>query len=283
MSKARPSIPENLKVALLRETNYRCGYCMMNITPAAYFTENRDKTDERVKKFVEDFNQKNKLAAEGSASILTIAEVNDLLPTYYQSYDCAHIEPYNEEDPETNSLLNLIALCKSCHWKSEPQHNNAIIPKEQLKALKLHWMIASGRFTRLEIDVLMGLYNALILCRSDNIKVYCPSYICLRAFDEDDRPTTSTLLPNGERPRITPVVPIQRPTILLFQNIVNQNFVATLPQMPYDMLNERVLNYMPDTDIIFNTYDLVLSEPGAKFCQKFHEAYQELDKIETQC
>ena len=128
MSKARPPIPENIKVALLRETNYRCGYCMMNITPAAYYTENRNST-----------------------------EAKEVVPTYYQPYDCAHIEPYNEEDPTTNSFYNLIALCKNCHWKTEPKHSNAIIPKEQLKALKLHWMIASGRFTRLEIDVLMEM------------------------------------------------------------------------------------------------------------------------------
>ena len=246
----RKAISKKIKESLLRETNYRCGYCMMNITPAAYFTENRNST-----------------------------EAKDVDPTYYQMYDCAHIEPYNEEDPETNSFYNLIALCKNCHWKSEPLHNNAIITKEQLKALKLHWLVASGRFTRLEIDVLMDLYNAHNLCKSGNIKVYCPSYIHLRAVDEYNRPTTHLILPNGERPHIRPVFPVQRPAILLFRNIVNQKFVA-IPHLPDDMLNERVLFYMPDTDVIFNTYDLELCPPGGQFCQNFHEAYKELDKIE---
>jgi len=93
----RDSIPEETKIKLLRETNYRCGYCMKNITPAAYCTDER-----------------------GSK------EANEI-PTYYQPYDAAHIEPYDKTDPETNSFYNLIALCKECHWKSEPkaqQHNN---------------------------------------------------------------------------------------------------------------------------------------------------------------
>ncbi|MBT4921857.1 MAG: hypothetical protein HON23_02460 [Rickettsiales bacterium] len=40
---------------------------------------------------------------------------------YYQTYDVAHIEPYDENNPLTNDFENLIAMCKSCHIESEPR------------------------------------------------------------------------------------------------------------------------------------------------------------------
>jgi 5-methylcytosine-specific restriction endonuclease McrA len=100
MSKQRTPPAEETKVKLLRETNYRCGYCLKNITPVAYFTENRNSKEAQTK-----------------------------IPKYYQPYDVAHIVPYNETQDQ--SFENLIALCKECHWKSESGHNNAMIPREK--------------------------------------------------------------------------------------------------------------------------------------------------------
>ena len=234
MSKARPAIPEKTKVALLRETNYRCGYCMMNITPAAYFTENRNSH-----------------------------EAKNTIPAYYQPYDCAHIEPYNEEDPETNSFYNLIALCKNCHWKTEPQHNNTIIPKEQLKALKLHWMIASGRFTRLEIDVLMGLCSNAQWCRN-------PEFGVIKIEGDTCYVGLGTVIDN------VPSVKTSYFNEFMFSKIMQSQFCGTLYHKGNFMegLGGNVTHYPTKMMYIF------LQPNGNYFCQKFHEAYKELDKID---
>jgi hypothetical protein len=256
MSKARPPIPENTKVALLRETNYRCGYCIMNITPAAYFTENRCST-----------------------------EAKEVVPMYYQPYDCAHIEPYNEEDPATNSFYNLIALCKNCHWKTEPKHSNAIITKEQLKALKLHWMIASGRFTRLEIDVLMELYkvhvNALDIMKNFTTVGTPDIYIRYRELHKQEmwihlvlkpinNQTETYIDPNfncNEEMSLKPSIYVITYMYFLFFKVIDKKFL-------HDDGNQLQVNgAIPFTH-------LSLTELGIEFCKKFHEAYKELDKIE---
>ena len=242
MSKARPPIPEKTKVALLRETNYRCGYCMMNITPVAYFTENRNSH-----------------------------EAKNTIPTYYQPYDCAHIEPYNEEDTETNSLLNLIALCKSCHWKSEPQHNNAIIPKDELKALKLYWMIASGRFTRLEIDVLMECFKAQTGGNSNKKWVYIESMNTAES-NMWSKPAkynnlTVNLNQNGDFKMARIVV--QQISGYLCDKIEQLGFIH------YEKLPQGAL---VGTAADYGKYSI--TDLGIDFCKNFHEAYQELDKIE---
>jgi hypothetical protein len=120
---------EEMGLALLRETNYRCGYCLKNITPIAYYTDNRN-----------------------------LKEAKEIVPSYYNQYQKAHIVPKSDKTrPNDNSFENLLALCPNCHWATEQNHTNAAITLGGLKKQKLYWMIASGRLTRLEIDILMSL------------------------------------------------------------------------------------------------------------------------------
>ena len=175
---------------------------------------------------------------------------------YYQPYDCAHIEPYNEEDHATNSFYNLIALCKNCHWKTEPKHSNAIITAAQLKALKLHWMIASGRFTRLEIDAISQTYDGL-----ESSKKYPWIRMMLRLEDVNGKELRII------HPWVYITLSLNAP---LYKNLIDLKFIR--------FVDSRSI--IADNDISFNPVYFYLTEPGLAFCKNFHEAYQELDKIE---
>ena len=73
---------------------------------------------------------------------------------FYNIHDRAHIEPNSKVKDKFEDFYNLLALCKQCHWEiDKPQ----MLRTQELKKQKLYWMIASGRFTRLEIDILMSL------------------------------------------------------------------------------------------------------------------------------
>ena len=215
---------------------------MKNITPAAYFTEER-----------------------GSK------EANEI-PTYYQPYDVAHIEPYDDTDPETNSFYNLIALCKECHWKSEPRHKNAIIPKNELKELKLYWMIASGRFTRLEIDLLFDLCN--------------PGSKSL---------ATHTILSNNgdkilkfnlkesftlENPNVLIHFQIPKTLISFIRNLIRQRLICYVVEDSDNKIQikqEFTATYSLNLNNIgSNCYSVIPTEDGKAFCKKFQDIYPDL-------
>lgn len=124
---------QQIKRELLQETNYRCGYCMRNITPKMYYID-------------EEATQKTPVFDYTYRKI-------------YNIHDRAHIEPNSDIEDDFKDYYNLIALCKQCHWEiDKPKMLNIT----ELKRQKLYWMTANGRFTRFEIDLLMKLYNNMV-------------------------------------------------------------------------------------------------------------------------
>lgn len=116
---------DKMRKALLEETNYRCGYCMRNITPRVYYLN-----DDPDKKPIHDY-------------------------VYYNIFDRSHIIPNALVRDNYKDFYNLLALCKICHKEID---DAKMLDTTELKRLKLHWLVASGRFSRLEIDCLMTLY-----------------------------------------------------------------------------------------------------------------------------
>lgn len=233
----RSNISEKLKIELLRETNYRCGYCMKNITPLSFYTEERNT--EKAKN----------------------------IPTYYQPYDVAHIEPFDKNDPNTNEFENLIALCKECHLKTEPVHKNSAIPKESLLELKLHWITSSGRITKIEIDSIFILHNSEF--HQFTPDMHPSTFSRIREIDN----SLFDLKRNETRP-IKPTIVMSIPInlIFLFDRIIKYNFVTMSPEKPKTITNLTSLN--TGIPIFFNNHELTLTEMGRRFCNKFSTAYK---------
>lgn len=243
---------EKIRKALLRETNYRCGYCMCNITPRVYYLD-----DDPNKKPVHDY-------------------------IYYNVFDRAHITPNALVHDKYKDFYNLLALCKMCHKEID---DAKMLDTKQLKALKLHWMIASGRFTRLEIDVLMELYkvhvNALDIMKNFTTVGTPDTHIRYRELHKQEmwihlvltpinNQTETYIDPNfncNEDMSLKPSIYVITYMYFLFFKVIDKKFL-------HDDGNKLQVN-----GAIPFTY-LSLTELGIEFCKKFYEAYQELDKIE---
>jgi predicted restriction endonuclease len=72
---------DKMREMLLQETNYRCGYCMRNITPRRYQFLGKADDDYR---------------------LLNV-------------FDRAHLIPHRITQDNYKDFYNLIALCKICH------------------------------------------------------------------------------------------------------------------------------------------------------------------------
>jgi len=136
---------EKIRKKLLEETNYRCGYCMRNITPRVYYLSDNPNP-------IHDYEIYNYEERK-----------------FYNISDRAHITPNAEVADGFKDLYNLIALCKTCHHEVDKA---GMLGTNQLRKLKLHWMVASGRFTGLEIDCIMNLYKAQNFKSSDKRWIY---------------------------------------------------------------------------------------------------------------
>lgn len=252
-----------MRKALLRETNYRCGYCMRNITPRVYYLDNNPNP-------VHDYEIYNYNKRK-----------------FYNISERCHITPRAEEDDDFKDFYNLIALCKICHHEVD---KSGILGKDderktELAKLKLHWMIASGRFTRLEIDVLMELYkvhvNALDIMKNFTTVGAPDTYIRYRELRKQEmwihlvltpinNQTETYIDPNfncNEERSLKPSIYVITYMYFLFFKVIDKKFL-------HDDGNKLQVN-----GAIPFTY-LSLTELGIDFCKKFYEAYQELNKIE---
>ncbi len=128
---------EKIRKALLEETNYRCGSCMRNITPRVYYLDDGPDKNPIHDYVIYNYEKKEE-------------------QKFYNISDRCHIIPNAEVKDGYNDFYNLIALCKICHHEVDKAK---MLDITELKRLKLHWMIASGRFTKIEFDCLFDLYD----------------------------------------------------------------------------------------------------------------------------
>ena len=133
---------EKIRKELLEETNYRCGSCMRNITPRVYY--------------LDDSPDKNPIHDYVIYNYEKQAYYDTEEQKFYNISDRCHIIPNAEVKDEYNDFYNLIALCKICHHEVDKAK---MLDITELKRLKLHWLIASGRFTKIEFDCLFDLYK----------------------------------------------------------------------------------------------------------------------------
>lgn len=215
---------DRMREMLLRETNYRCGSCMRNITPRRYqFSEGQDE----------------------ECKFLNV-------------FDRAHLIPNRIANDKYEYFYNLIALCKQCHGEID----RGALDIKNLQTLKLHWLVASGRFTRLEIDVLMALYKTK--CEAPNPFNNGGRWIILRVLDKQYDKTL-------DRTNITlqAQLQIQNNLYFLLQNIIKAGLI------------EEYTEQKENKKDFFRLVSFFLTNPnGVKFCEQFHEAYQDLDKID---
>lgn len=227
---------KQIKRELLQETNYRCGYCMRNITPKMYYIE-------------EEATQKTPIFDYTYKKLFNV-------------HDRAHIEPNSDVEDDFKDYYNLIALCKQCHWEiDKPKMLNS----NELKRQKLYWMVASGRFTRLEIDCLFQLYYSNKNHLSG--KVY-PS-VFQRMLEPDGSPFNQNV--PGEK-KVLYVMSIPRNFLFMFDKISKNKFVAINPDVTSNM-------HISNTKIgkaQLPNHELYLLPDGMNFCDKFKDVYEEL-------
>lgn len=201
---------EKIKRQLLQETNYRCGYCMKNITPRMYYIE---------------------YDATNSVPVFDYH--------FYNVHDRAHIEPNSIKHDDGKDVDNLLALCKQCHWEIDKPK---MITTKELKRQKLYWIVASGRFSRLEIDLMMKLFQK----HPDTIN----DLAC--KIEERTIPIYSYRTNHYNK--------------FLFQNIIEKEFVE-----PY-LKDSGVTLSGEKQDMIY----IYLLPNGEEFCKKFIDVYEDL-------
>jgi len=200
---------DKMRRDLLEETNYRCGYCMRNITLRVYYLDNDPD-----KKPIHDY-------------------------AYYNIFDRCHIEPNALVQDHFKDFYNLIALCKICHKEID---GAKMLNEKELKRLKLHWLIASGRFNSIEIKLLFQLYS------NDKRKLWVQD-------DPLNDSKASLVVSNA----------------FMFQGIVDACFVK-----------QRVINacslLLGDSETWHSNPNAALSldENGIIFCEKFKDVHEEI-------
>lgn len=281
----RVSVPEKMKTRLLRETNYRCAYCLKNITPVAYWIEER-----------------------------ILKKAKEYVPHYIQPYEATHIVPWdkNKTKEENNSFENLLALCTDCHNRTEQEksrNKNPCISMAKLKELKLYWLIASGRFTRLEIDLLMAL-NCNDL-RSNNRFLNGLDISDLVRIDIKNNQFDQVMNNVGDylkEAKTFLTLKIPRNLAFLVTNLVKSNMVYSfMKSRPIELINLPHQKYQPHWFLDGNSNYIIfirpscsktangeiedvflyddeniyywISEYGKNFCEQFHEAYKDLDSV----
>jgi hypothetical protein len=223
---------EKIKRELLEETNYRCGYCMKNITPRMYQTDNNAQSSKL------DFDH-----------------------TIYNVHDRAHIEPNSTVNDNFKDYYNLIALCKQCHWDIDKPK---MLDIKGLKRQKLYWIIASGRFTKLEIDCLFQLYYSL---KNHLTGKFYPSVVS-RMLELDGSPLNEDVL--GKKKNLY-VIPIPRNLLILFHNIVKSKFVNIAPEIKHGMH----ISFTELGSSAFKNHELHITPQGVDFCSKFEDIFED--------
>jgi HNH endonuclease len=158
---------------------------------------------------------------------------------FFRFDEKAHISPHSET--QDDSFENLITLCPNCHTKYDKMSDSKESLR-RLRALKGRWLNVSGRFTKLEIDCLLDLFEALINIGSNKKWIY---------FDNE------ITKPDGSYVK-TPRIIVQRINCYLYKNIEQVGFVID--------------KKLPDGDIIGTVAEYgeyLITNSGIEFCKKF--------------
>jgi hypothetical protein len=223
---------EKIRKTLLEETNYRCGSCMRNITPRVYY--------------LNDSPDKNPIHDYAIYNYEKKAYYDTKEQKFYNISDRCHITPNAEVDDEYNDFYNLIALCKICHHEVDKAK---MLNTKELKRLKLHWMILSGRFTRVEIDCIMELHLPPLV--ADNNQIFVKPYI-------NNSPNEGHFY-----------YEINAMNIFLFRNIIRYNFIICELHRGGLQVGTKTGNVRPA-----DFYIMVLTDKGIEFCEKFKDVYE---------
>jgi len=160
---------------------------------------------------------------------------------FFHFAENAHIQPHNES--LDNSFENLICLCPTCHKKFDknPDRDNSV---SRLKALKAHWFVASGNYSKLELDCLFDLFR------------YNPRpWILTYQFQNSERGKFSSLCFS---------VPTKQG--YLFQNLITNRLVDCVEQKGAFSGNSLTFGSNLPAE---NTLLILLTEKGKNFCKKF--------------
>lgn len=160
---------------------------------------------------------------------------------FFKFGENAHIEPY--KDTQDNSFENLITLCPSCHKKFDksPDKEESI---KRLKDLKRHWFVASGKYTKLELDCLMALYH-------EKKEVW----LKVRTFTN----------PEGKKVALLSFS-VPKNQSYLFQNLIHDKLVLAI-ELQGALMEDgiRFRSGIPAEDnLVF-----IITESGREFCNKF--------------
>ncbi len=236
---------DKIRKKLLEETNYRCGYCMRNITPRAYYLNDNPNP-------IHDYEIYNYEERK-----------------FYNISDRAHIAPNAEVADGFKDFYNLIVLCKICHHEVDKAGILGVDDQriKQLRKLKLHWMVASGKFTSLELDCIMNLYNAQNSGSCDKRWIYTET---LDFEDKTSAPPSKfnynkLLIETSKNPdlKVSRIV-IQQINCHLFDRLEKAGFIF------YEKLPPGVMIGTTEEHGKYNITDL-----GNNFCAKFFDAYKD--------
>lgn len=160
---------------------------------------------------------------------------------FFQFGEKAHLTPYS--DTEDNSFENLITLCPTCHTKFDknPDKQGSVA---RLKELKRHWFIASGTYTKLELDCLFALFQKknFTWIKEESFKTGDGETFTAHSF--------STPANQG----------------YLFQNLINKGLVNPVLEKGAFQGNKLVLGpSRPAHDMLV----FILTTKGEEFCRNF--------------
>lgn len=159
---------------------------------------------------------------------------------FFHFAENAHITPHSET--ADNSFENLICLCPTCHTKFD-KNPDKVRSISRLKELKRHWFLASGNYSKLEIDCLFSLYQ----------KKTAP-WIKKKGFT------------SGANTFDALCISVPAKQGYLFQGLINRKLVDVVKEKGAFGGNTLTLGAnLPAEDTLW----LLLSEEGKDFCKKF--------------
>ena len=173
--------------------------------------------------------------------LLSIEQIFDD-SNFFHFAENAHIQPHNES--LDNSFENLICLCPNCHKKFDKNRDrdNSV---SRLKALKSHWFVASGNYSKLELDCLFDLFRGKPR-----------PWIFTAQFSSS----------KGGKPFNKLYFSVPTKQGYLFQNLISNRLVDYVKQQGAFSGNSLILgDNLPAEDTLL----ILLNEKGEDFCKKF--------------
>ncbi len=161
--------------------------------------------------------------------------------SFFHFAENAHVTPYNET--ADNSFENLICLCPTCHTKFDknPNKQGSVA---RLKDLKKHWFVASGNYSKLELDCLFALFQS-----------QSKPWLIKKSFTSTQGPVVllSFSVPSKQG--------------YLFQSLIINKLVQCIEEKGAFSGNSLTLGpNLPAEDTLW----LILTDLGKSFCQKFN-------------